>query len=345
MAALNDLNIQFKFESIDDEINDISEDITDTNDKIDKVEENLNKNIDKLVSRIDNFFISSSYMKLNPSQNISFTHEKVTNEYKLAQPTWTTMDIVAIDPVNNREYRAKDLANISLLLPYTENGQEVYFYGQYNDNNQWDDNCIINVYENDELVLIMDAIYEDGKLLEYKQVLPYTTGKGKKAWIVSDRKAMEDYNSGDSWSFLRTKSFTKNFTLDNVVAGNIITVDNFKDSLNETLEGFYHGNTSNGLYNDDTGNAYQVKYFEDGTVSMVYKGRFKDGYPDDLTGNAWYIVKDINTDYMYYKGTFANGKPLNDSKSTFINPMSLEEIQKIISNMDIKCELKWYENI
>ncbi len=338
VAALKEMNIAMQFASI-------NEDIEDTNDKIDEVKDDLSEDIKCITNKIDNFLFAGAYMRLFPSQDISFAHETVTNEYKLAQPTWTTMDVVAVDPVSDKEYVAKDLANITLLLPYTENGQEVYFYGQFNDNNHWDDNCIINVYENNELVLIMDAVYDDGKLVEYKQVLPYTTGKGKAAWIVSDRKALDGYNSGNSWSYLRTKSYTKNFTPDTVVAGNIMSVESFTESLDEILEGFYHGNTLNGLYNDSTGNAYQVKYFEDGTVSMVYQGMFKDGQFEDSTGNAWYICKEIDTEYMYYKGTFSSGKPLNDSDSTFENPISLERIKEIIKGKEFECEIKWYENM
>lgn len=288
--------------------------------------------------------LSSALMNLSATDELEIYETSVQMQYCLAAPKWTATDIIAKDIANDKEYTAAELVNMPLLMTYVQNGQEVFFYGQFNENNQWDKNCIINIYENNKLVLIMDAVYEDGKLLEYKQVLPYNTGKDKPAWIVSNRKAQEKYNSGDSWSYLRTKEYIKDFTLEGVRDKNILSVDQFVNSLDEVLEGFYHGNTSDGKYNDDTGNAYLVKYNENRDVTLLYQGMFKDGKFEDTTGNAWYIVKEPDTEYMYYKGHFSGGNTLNDANHKFVNPVSPSEIEEILKGKEFHCIIQWETN-
>lgn len=66
----------------------------------------------------------------------------------------------------------------------------------------------------------------------------------------------------------------------------MLDIASFQKFLNLNLVEFYHGNTSNGYYNDDTGNAYLVQYNNSNTVKTLYCGNFKDGVFNDNTGNA-----------------------------------------------------------
>ena len=224
-------------------------------------------------------------------------------------------------------------------MPYKENGQEVYFLGQYNAEYHWDGNCIINVYRKNRLVLVTNANYDNGKLQDYRQVLE---GKGS-TWIISNRKAHKNYNSGENWSYYKNSEITKKFSMSNVKVSDIIGVEKIKSKFSDSdLEGYYHGRTGNGKYNDDIGKAYLVKYFKDSKyVKTLYQGRFEDGEFEDSTGDAWYIVKEENTNYMYYKGIFEGGTAKYKDDKHFRNPLTKADIDEIIKGCSFNCELSW----
>lgn len=247
--------------------------------------------------------------------------------------------IIGEDSETGEEYKAKSLVNKKILVPYKENGQEVYFLGQYNAEYHWDGNCIINVYRKNRLVLVTNANYDNGKLQDYRQVLE---GKGS-TWIISNRKAHKNYNSGENWSYYKNSEITKKFSMSNVTVSDIIGVEKIKSKFSDSdLEGYYHGRTSNGKYNDNTGKAYLVKYFKDSKyVKTLYQGRFEDGEFEDSTGDAWYIVKEENTNYMYYKGIFESGTAKYRDDKHFKNPLTKKDIDEIIEGHSFDCELSW----
>lgn len=96
----------------------------------------------------------------------------------------------------------------------------------------------------------------------------------------------------------------------------IISAEEFIEKSGVTLEDYYFGNTSDGHFNDDTGDACLIKYFENGTVKTLYLGKIKDGDFEDTNGDTWMIgKKDINqANYSYYKGPFVNGKSSEDPR-------------------------------
>lgn len=51
----------------------------------------------------------------------------VESSYELENPTWDAEDIIASDLISGEEYSAGFLAGKKLLIPYTNNGQEVVF--------------------------------------------------------------------------------------------------------------------------------------------------------------------------------------------------------------------------
>lgn len=250
--------------------------------------------------------------------------------------------IVGIDDAGN-EYIAEDLINEVVLLTYTEGTQEVYFLGQFNDSYQWDGNCIINVYNRDNsLCIITDANYDDGKLIEYKQIFP---NDNKNEWIYAERKCTEQENEGEtfvySWKYGQEKIFSSN----NVKVEDIYSAENFYEKMNGTLLSYYNGNTSNGKYNDSTGNAYLINYTSDGIIKTLYTGSFKDGKFNDFTGNAWEIVFDSSNNinkYFYYKGAFKNGNRISDEGIEYITQ---EQIDEIINGMVFGSELNWNKEI
>lgn len=326
IEAIENMDIEGNFQSMKDKLEDLD-------DRMDRVEESI---------------MLSNLLKLEPTakaiDSIHVEYVETGSFYCLSAPTWNNADIIAKDKETGKEYNVSELANKKMLLPYENNGQEILFYGQFNNNNQWNGECIINIYENNNLILITEANYEDGKILNYRQVIPFTTKRGVDVWCVSERKSNGDSNSGDSWTYLRECEYVKNFELSLANIDNICNVDEFVDNIDTKLEGFYHGNTSNGQFNDETGEAYMIKYSEDGSIKTLYEGRFKDGDFNDNTGDAWYITKEKNTGYMYYKGVFKNGKPTNDNNSIFENPITLERIEQILQENDFNGELKWYND-
>lgn len=226
-------------------------------------------------------------------------------------------DVIGENPNTKEKCKAKKLANKKILLPYTESGKEVYFYGQYNKNYHWDGHCILNIYDGNKLSVILDGWYNDGELKSYNRVtydtkIQKTDNKEKKIkiWRISKREHKSNVNTGETYTYFRTSNKKKKFNLKNVEAKNIISSLDFENWLSNLLEGYYKGNTSNGKYNDETGNAYLIKYFEDGTTKTIYCGNFKNGIFNDHTGKAWYVAIDEGAEkYIYFKGGFTNGDP------------------------------------
>lgn len=244
-----------------------------------------------------------------------------------------------------QEYTAEQLADQAVLLPYTENGKEVYFYGQVDEHGRWDGHCIVNIYKNNKLLLITDARYDRGKLLSFQQAFPNDEplSNGDNIWSVSNRTMKYGFSEGETWRYFRDRDCTKNFTIDSATVSDILDVDTFKIENAGVVEGYYSGNISDGSYNDDTGSAYYVQYLRDGTVKTLYVGRFEKGNFQDTTGTAWMIGNDGNgTPYCYYKGPFNEGEPINDPKY-WKQPLTVERVKEIViaSGLKFNCELKW----
>lgn len=248
--------------------------------------------------------------------------------------------IIAEDRETGEEKKAKNLIGKNILLPYKENGQEIFFLGQYNKKYHWEGNCTINVYKNNKLILITEAVYEDGNLVSYKQVLEDKIKSGN-VWIVSNRVRKGKVNEGTSSSFYKRKDVNKKFTMKNVIASSIVTVKKFKKNLKTKQEGFYYGNTKNGKFNDQTGKAYMVKYNKKGKIRLFYCGRFKNGQPEDHTGKAWDIVLGKDGKYVYRKAEYANGKINYKTIKDKDMKVTKKEIKKLLNGIDIKCKLSW----
>ena len=294
----------------------------------------------------DNQINNSQYCNLQYSDNfISYLAEiRESIEYNNNAPSFKSNDIIAEDILSGDVYSLNQLSKEKLFISYMEDDKEILFYGSYNYNNL-DGDCIFNIYINNKLITILEATYEKGILLSYKRVTDGITQVGTSTWNISYRENKIDYNTGVTLNYFKYEDYIKNFDYENANPTDIISVSMFENYLKEIsiLEGYYNGNTSAGYYNDNTGNAYMIKFFEDGTVRMLYHGNFSNGYPDDNTGSAWDIVKNKNTNYMYYKGCFKNGSTTNNKGFVFENNLSIERINEIldINNLEISFDLNW----
>lgn len=342
-------DMQTDIKGIESDITRIEKLITDeTNNRV-NIDTQIQSDIGQVREQISQFAINMAMRPTTESQGAitqgyndwgsPYANPNSSNQLKA-----TTL--IAYSESTNTQYSAQQLADLKLFLPYWSGNQEVYFYGAFNENGQWTGNCITNVYENNKLTLITDAIYDNGKLLQCKQIFAYTLKNGQDVWAFADRTQEDGFSSGVTWLYERTpeNEYKKDYMLDEATINCIFTGAQFREKISSHLCAFYHGNISDGFFNDETGDAYMVYFFEDGTVRLLYSGNFKDGTFNDSTGNAWYIVKEKDTDYMYAKGSFKNGK-LQRSTVTEKGPppLSLEDIKGYMTqrNFDFPFVLKW----
>lgn len=348
------------FTSINTNIELLNRQIAGQNSYMERIEDNLRNEIEKVSEEFDlvSRDIGSLETRVAVIASKVFDYRPTTTFATAITDTYDGLDapctsgptqlsaqslVVYSNGRPEKKYTAAQVAEQPLLLPYTENGKEVFFYGQLDDSGNWDGHCIVNIYENDALHLITDAEYDGGALLSCKQAFPDTVANGQDVWVISERKIEENFSIGETWRYVRTGSYTKSFGLDDVDVRDILDADSFRAEVGVMLDGYYCGEIANGKYNDDTGAACFVKYFEDGTVRTLYVGKFKDGQFYDHTGNAWMIGKlSIGASYSFYKGPFENGRSMKDERY-WEEPITIARVQEILEERDFKCncDLKW----
>lgn len=237
-----------------------------------------------------------------------------------------------------KEETKEDVENNPFITHYTENEEDVFFYGKYNENSRWDGKCIINRYKDSKLTLIMEADYDNGVLINYKQVFKGKNSSGQALWYISNRTVEGEKNSGETTTYFFYGDCEKKFDIQTIREKNILSVENFLETIPSTMEGYYSGYTSDGRYNDDSGDAYLVKYGPDGSVRLLYVGNIQNGVPHDSTGKAWAISWGYANDgYYYYQGIFTNGDHGKAPKNW--TPMEQEEINQKVHQKDFNCPL------
>lgn len=324
-------------------LKDDTEEVKDSYKEIDKKIDELTdlvKSDHEIFLEIASMDASETPYKVQMKDKYQVRTEEVKNETRLAAPTWENGNIIGTDVNGDTIYNPEDLYNKPIITAYLDGKNEVYFYGRFNENNHWNGRCILNVYEGNKLISIFEGVYDDGEIYSYKTIVVKEDdeNKGEYIWLVNDRVNQGEYNSGETWKYTKHEDYIKGFTLEDVKEKQITTVDKFISSRNEKLLSYYKGNTSNGLYNDNTEKAYLIKYKNDGNLDLLYVGKVKNGYPNDNTGNAWSVAWGHADDgYYYYKGTFTNGKHGKAPKNW--KPMTQEEINEKINPDDFACPL------
>lgn len=270
-------------------------------------------------------------------ENVSSSLEGASiekNDISYSTSSFSAETCIGTD-VNGNVYMADDLIGETILLTYKEDEKEVFFLGQYNENYHWDGYCVTNAYNSDNsLYGICESNFDDGQRVDFKSIC--ITNENE--WIYSNRICKKETNTGINIVYTIENKKIKNFTNTNVRINDILYVDDFIENSDTTMIQYYCGNTSQGLFDDDTGNAYTVKYYNDGTVKTLYVGRFSNGTFNDNSGYAWDIAYSQDYGfYVYNTGNFKNGNA--EKKST--ESISIEDINKIIAEYDFACELKW----
>lgn len=179
-------------EKLSDSIEKMSEEIVNNNKELQK---SFNKSINDAKEDLrkenesfrDGIYATLGVINVKPTSysatKLNYSTTDLETGYSQG-PSLVPNGIVGEDSKTGKEYNAKSLVNKKILVPYKEDGQEVYFLGQYNADYHWDGNCTINVYRKNRLVLITNANYNDGKLQDYRQVLE---GKSN-TWIISNTR-------------------------------------------------------------------------------------------------------------------------------------------------------------
>ncbi len=198
--------------------------------KINLMEQNINENVSEQIAslhvEVDNEFelIRNEITSIDNNIIISIDStgqlaNVVKNTYQSDKTIYASsgnsidldiQQVVAIDKITGNEYKTLDLENKTIFMSYNENGEEVFFKGQFDENGYWNDNCIINRYKGGKLTMIMDAIYQSGKLERYKQIFPYTTMAGNNVWVVSIRSIEDDkkdIRSGETFMYFRDEEY------------------------------------------------------------------------------------------------------------------------------------------
>ena len=348
-------NISYQISDIKDSIQSINDSQKETNNKIESLRGIMDDNIENLrdemnanVTRLQNSINDQddridgyhTYQPVfqQPSSDaknaIYSTYNPNANYNTQAMPLYET---VAFDQKTGQEYTGEELINQKFLLAYENKGEDVLFLGQFNESGQWDGLCIINVYENGKLKFITEAIYENGISIRSKQVFYYQMASKQNVCAVAYRMRNTDLDGnptdslyGNTRIYIKKQDYPLNFSFDDATWEDVLSVNSFESKIDAPLHAIYKGNTSKGYFNDNTGDACMVYFFDDGYVRLLYVGNFKDGTFDDDTGNAWYIVRNENTSYMYYKGCFKNGVENRNREFKFENYLTQQRIYEIM---------------
>lgn len=250
-------------------------------------------------------------------------------------------DMILGTDEEGQECLAKDYKKEPILLTYTEEDKEIFFLGQYNENYQWDGYCVTNAYfEDGTLYGVCESDFSDGERQNYKSFVFQEEG----VWLYSNRNCNKGNNIGENKTYRLDYKKEKNFTPTNVRTTDILYVDYFVEKTNPLLMSYYNGETLDGQYNDTSGQAYYVSFYEDGTVKTLYQGCMKDGQFVDETGEAWYITSNRTNGvpYMYYCGKF-DKNPLGEIDESMYD-LSEKEIAKILKEKNCTLDVFWSKN-
>lgn len=291
----------------------------------------LSNNMDSITELLN---ITAIKANVTTEEYINSNVSVVDNNVSSSTSSFSADTCIGTDS-EGKAYIAKDLIGQTILLTFDQGDKETYFLGQYNDKYHWDGYCVINTYTDGVLNGVSESNFDDGNRLNYES---FYLSDNQGEWIYTDRDCKEDSNDGISIRYKLDYDKQKNFTLTNARASDIIYVENLASYDNKEVLSYYVGSTSDGVYNDNSGDAYLVRYNEDGFVNVFYKGCFQNGSFDDT--NAVEIVFDSSNDrYFLYQGTFVDGKRTSDDGIEYVTQ---NEIDTILKENECPNDLKWY---
>ena len=320
-------NIEKDIEEINGRLDSLEADMKDTKEKV----SNIDNRVSSLEGRLSAIENTVNFIMDNSAIYIGEGSRAIQTSIGTSTLSVKDADIIAVS-ATGREYTAKELQNKRIITSYTQDGYEVIFCGQYNEKYHWHGVCVRNSYKDGALAFAEVATYDDGKRTYNDQLFP-----DGDTFVYARRIQDGNINIGDSWKYKKTSDIKQEIAYDEPEEKDLIIPEIYIKSLPEYIS-HYHGDTSDGQYNDDTGEAYLVTY-KDGYVRTLYSGRFKNGQFEDSTGEAWYITIDDGTEYMYFKGRFTGGHPAGDGEKE--NPVTAETVERVTSGRTFTDKLTW----
>ena len=298
-----------------------------------------NKRIEKIEEMLK---ISPIYVNSPTVASTLLYTTSMENQVSTTSITFTSETYLG-EGTNGEKYSLGDIVGEKVLLTYNEDNKEVYFLGQLNSQYHWDGYCVTNTYNNNgTLYGICESNFDNGKRLDYESFYISDTDD---VWIHTDRICTKDGNQGISEKYSFKYNSVKNFTLTNARIYDFLYVEDFSGLDDKTMLTYYNGLTSNGTYNDPSGDAYEIIFNSDGTVKILYMGQFSNGCFHDTTGQAKEIVFDSSNNinrYFYYNGKFEDG--VRKGKVSSNDYVTQDQINDILKDKKKKLdiELKWY---
>lgn len=328
-ATVSSLSV--KMDEMDSKIEDINTKVENMQNEI-RGENGIYSRLTAIETKLDIQVVEAS------SNMVSYLNKADIEKNSSEITTAATIDpnaVIGTDAEGN-VYIADELINQTIILTYNGEGKEVYFLGQYDENYKWNGYCVTNAYYPDgSLYGICESNFDDGIRLDYKS---FVATDVPNEWIYSNKTCNEASNAGENILYSMDYNQTKNFTTTNVRVTDIMYPDDFVNQNNPHMQKYYNGNTVDGKYEDNTGNAYYISFDENGTVKTLYIGRFANGNFNDDTGEAWEISysEDYET-YVYNRGSFKDGGFVGgDSKQ-----VDAEGINELVSGYTFNCQLEW----
>ncbi|MCR4674317.1 MAG: hypothetical protein K5675_04840 [Lachnospiraceae bacterium] len=205
--------------------------------------------------------------------NLSIVNEIVTNSLAIyvsdlnkteRTDTGLSVEESKVYQTSAGEKSAKELQNQRIITSYKEDGLDVVFVGQYNEKYHWQGNCIINAYKDGILNYAEAAVYNDGERTFNEQL--FNNGD---TWVYVKRIQDGDINSGDTWKYEKTKEIFQSVSIEQPSERDLIIPGAYV-SLFSICKSHYHGDTSDGQYNDESGNAYLITYKNGYTKTLYY---------------------------------------------------------------------------
>ncbi|MCI7112553.1 MAG: hypothetical protein MR957_02720 [Lachnobacterium sp.] len=272
------------------------------------------------------------------SENQEWKLSIVDNDVTTVTSGITSATKIGTD-ADGKVYMANDLIDTRVILFYKEEDKEVFFLGQYNENYHWDGYCMTNVYNADgSLFGISESNFVDGERRDYTCF--YQSEEDCSEYIYTNRVVEEEGNSGVSITYLVNEKTMKEFDSEKVDIMDFYFINEYLHDNNFPKKSYYSGYTKDGLYEDHTGNAYLVKFGDDGKVNTLYRGQFSKGKFSDPTENSWDIAysNDIQK-YICNSGPFKNGH-LEPGKGES-REMEIEEILQMMKDYEFDVSLEW----
>lgn len=280
---------------------------------------------------------------------------------------------IQIQSTDGDEYTVDEVGDRPLLIPYKEDGYEVFFLGHINEKGHWDGKCLLNSYLDRKLVFANSVEYADGVEMNFEQYyvdddgLSFIDKKAVSAKEIygqdTDSNGNQYVYQGSTWTYRVFDPVEQCISMESPTSEQLYTLESLRKSNYSQPYKYYNGLSSAYVSssgdrkvgaNDSLGISDYVEFYEDGTVRMAYHGKFKDTKPDDREGGSWEIVcdQDRGIGYRYNFGLFQSGRyDVTASKTAGytkenLDALTMDQISMIIKGTSFeKLDLKWEQEL